>query len=256
VVPVISQKGENRHSSATITPENTVWEPLQPRNCQGQPSIRKSLSAGHDSVAPYRSFPPATPVTDRRATAIRLYYGLDGDPRTLLQVGRIMRLTRERVRQYIASGRLKMWNAPELRPERDAHLEREAEQKRRELEAMQRRRAEAEAARAWMRLARSRGAKGTTREATDRARSCNMRRRPRAAYRPPPADDPADFEHTAVDVPEGGELDPELAARLATEGWQEVHRGRLGWFGAAQGERIYFRRPRALAPMRVRRRRG
>ena len=61
VVPAISQKGENQHFSATITPENTAWEPLQPRICQGQNSKRKFLSAGRGSVAPDRSFPPATP---------------------------------------------------------------------------------------------------------------------------------------------------------------------------------------------------
>jgi hypothetical protein len=47
VVPAISRKGENRHFPATITLENTAWEPLQPRNCQRQDSKRKSLSAGH-----------------------------------------------------------------------------------------------------------------------------------------------------------------------------------------------------------------
>ncbi len=60
MVAAISQKGENRHFSATITPENTAWEPLQSRNCQGQNAKRKSVSAGRCSF-PYRSFPPVTP---------------------------------------------------------------------------------------------------------------------------------------------------------------------------------------------------
>ena len=62
MVQAISQKEENQHFSATITPENTAREPLQPRICQGQNSKRKFLSAGRCSVAPYRSFPPATPT--------------------------------------------------------------------------------------------------------------------------------------------------------------------------------------------------
>src|SRR5438045_495948 len=61
MVAAISQKGENRHFSATITPENTAWEPLQSRNCQGQNAKRKSVSAGRCAVALYRSFPPVTP---------------------------------------------------------------------------------------------------------------------------------------------------------------------------------------------------
>jgi hypothetical protein len=61
VVPAISQKGENRHSSAVIAPENTAWEPLQPRHCQGETSNPKSLVVGRGSVAPYRSFPLITP---------------------------------------------------------------------------------------------------------------------------------------------------------------------------------------------------
>jgi hypothetical protein len=84
-----------------------------------------------------------------------------------------------------------------------------------------------------------------------------VRRRPRAeAYRPPPGDDPAKFQYTSIDLHDGEELDAELAGRLAREGWVEMHRSRIGWFGSTQGQRLFFRRPKALAPMRVRRRRG
>jgi hypothetical protein len=78
-----------------------------------------------------------------------------------------------------------------------------------------------------------------------------VRRRPRAeVYRPPPGD-PAKLEHTSVDLREGEELDPALAARLAAAGWTEVHRSRIGWADSRQGQRIFYERPRALRPIEI-----
>jgi hypothetical protein len=59
-----------------------------------------------------------------------------------------------------------------------------------------------------------------------------------------------------VRVAEGKDLDPTRRAELEEQGWEEVHRSRIGWFGAEMGENIHFRRPIVRHVLRPIRRRG
>lgn len=60
MVPVISQKRENRPFSAAMSPEEAAGEPILPGYCQGQPSMRKSCATVIGRKTP---FAPSLSVT-------------------------------------------------------------------------------------------------------------------------------------------------------------------------------------------------
>src|SRR5262249_49930812 len=83
-VAATSQKGWNRQFSTAHRPPNEAGKAIRAAECQGQTQKRKSrlLRCVHKgplrttSIAPYRSFPPATPSRSTRAAVfLRTFFG-------------------------------------------------------------------------------------------------------------------------------------------------------------------------------------